>query len=58
MHSGKPYYVKRVQGAAHYIYFAKNTWHLAKQLGSTSPILKMENNAAGTGVLILFDTVF
>merc|ERR1711974_593019 len=44
----------RVQATAHYIYFAKNTWNLAKRLGATSlifrasmPKLKMANATGG-----------
>ena len=44
LHEGKPFYVKRKQGVAHYIYFAKGTWNIAKQLGSASPIIKVDKN--------------
>jgi len=54
LYEGKPYYVKRVQATAHYIYFAKNTWNLAKRLGATSlifrasmPKVKMANATGG-----------
>ena len=48
LYQGKPYYVKRNQGTALYMFFSGGTWNIAKQLGSTTLLFKMEKNAAGT----------
>jgi len=48
LHEGKPYYVRRTGVSSYYIYYVPKvkSWYLAKQLNSTSPLLKLDKNAA------------
>merc|ERR1719376_1477737 len=48
LHEGKPYYVRRTGVSSYYIYYVPKvkSWYLAKQLNSTSPLLRLEKNAA------------